>query len=300
MGLIDIAANLTDEAYQGIYNDKQYHSPDLDQVLQRAKTAGVENIIVTGGNLEMSRQALEVAESNAALFSTVGVHPTRCNEFSGRVKEHLNDLLEVANQGMQKGKVVAIGECGLDYDRLSFCDKEVQKQHFADQFWLTEQTKLPMFLHMRAAADDFMEILSKNISKFHGGVVHSFTGSLDDVRRLSTFDNLFIGINGCSLKTEENLEVVAQIPLDLMMIETDCPYCEIRNSHAGRKHIDPEHILKAVDKKKFDGSFLVKGRNEPCNVRHVLDIVAAVKRMDRHILEQQLYNNTLKLFPTMV
>lgn len=120
----------------------------------------------------------------------------------------------------------------------------------------------------------------QNLSRFHGGVVHSFTGSLDDLRRLSTFENLFIGnecstfqltddvgINGCSLKTEENLEVVAEIPVDRMMIETDCPYCEIRNSHAGKKHIDPEHIFKAVDKKKSDGVSLIKGRNEPCNVR---------------------------------
>lgn len=74
---------------------------------------GVEKIIVTGGNLEMSRKALEVAESDVALFSTVGVHPTRCNEFAGRVEAHLQNLLEIAQEGIQKGKVVAIGECGL-------------------------------------------------------------------------------------------------------------------------------------------------------------------------------------------
>lgn len=74
---------------------------------------GVEKIIVTGGSLEMSRKALEVAESDAVLFSTVGVHPTRCNEFIGRVETHLQNLLEIAQEGIQKGKVVAIGECGL-------------------------------------------------------------------------------------------------------------------------------------------------------------------------------------------
>ena len=76
-----------------------------------------------------------------------------------------------------------------------------------------------------------------------------------------------VGVNGCSLKTEENLNVVKDIPIELMMIETDSPYCEIRNSHASKAHIRTEHLLKSIDKKKHDGVSLIKGRNEPCNTR---------------------------------
>lgn len=76
-----------------------------------------------------------------------------------------------------------------------------------------------------------------------------------------------LGINGCSLKTEDNLKVVSEIPVDRMMIETDCPYCEIRNSHAGRRHVHPSSIHPVKDKKKHDGTSPIKGRNEPCTVR---------------------------------
>ena len=82
----------------------------------------------------------------------------------------------------------------------------------------------------------------------------------------------YAGINGCSLKTEENLRVAAAIPENRLMIETDCPWCEIRPSHASRAHV--KTILPAKDKKKHDEESLVKGRNEPCNLVQVLEAVA--------------------------
>ena len=115
--------------------------------------------------------------------------------------------------------------------------------------------------------------------------MHSFTGTAEDVANLCALDNIYIGaqnppclempflafdalgVNGCSLKTAENLQAMSAIPLDRMMIETDCPYCEIRNSHASKPYVRPEHLLKAVDKKKHDGVLPIKGRNEPCHVR---------------------------------
>ena len=103
-----------------------------------------------------------------ALYSTVGVHPTRCDELDENGESHLTALLEIAQRGKEIGKVVAIGECGLgithtsvewgfvcdrfsvDYDRLQFCSKETQLVHFAAQFWLTEQTHLPMLAYPAA------------------------------------------------------------------------------------------------------------------------------------------------------
>ncbi|KAK6942522.1 3'-5' ssDNA/RNA exonuclease TatD-like, partial [Dillenia turbinata] len=274
----DIAVNFTDGMFKGIYNGRQCHVADISTVLSRAWSAGVDRIIVTGGSLEESKEALAIAETDGRLFCTVGVHPTRCKEFeeSGDPEKHFQALLFLAKEGIQKGKVVAIGECGLDYDRLHFCPAEVQKKYFERQFELAYATKLPMFLHMRAAAEDFCDILEKYKDRFTGGVTHSFTGSAEDRDKLLTFNNLFIGVNGCSLKTKENLEVVQGIPIEKMMIETDSPYCEIKNTHAGINYV--KSIWPSKKKEKYEQDCIVKGRNEPCLLRvffpHDLDSAA--------------------------
>ncbi|KMZ69772.1 TatD-like protein [Zostera marina] len=293
--MIDIAVNLTDGMFKGIYNGKCRHKPDITAVLGRAWAAGVDRIIVTGGSLQESKDALAIAETDGRLFCTVGVHPTRCKEIeeSGDPDMYFKQLLSLANEGIEKGKVVAIGECGLDYDRLHFCPIEVQKKYFEKQFDLAESLKLPMFLHMRAACNDFCEILARNASR--AGTVHSFTGSLEDSEKLLMFDNLFIGINGCSLKTDSNIGVTKGIPIERMMIETDSPYCEIRSTHAGI------HFVKSVwpskKKEKYDYNSTVKGRNEPCSIRQVLEVVASCKEIDdMNQLSKVLYNNTCRVF----
>ncbi|KAK6139861.1 hypothetical protein DH2020_026375 [Rehmannia glutinosa] len=298
--------------FRGMYNGKQYHVADIAAVLSRAWSAGVDRIIelyvdvsakyeltqyVTGGSLDESKEALAIAETDARLFCTVGVHPTRCKEFddSGDPEGHFNALLSLAKEGVEKGKVVAIGECGLDYDRLHFCPAEIQKKYFEKQFELAYAMKLPMFLHMRAAAEDFSNILEHNKHRFCSGVAHSFTGSAQDRDRLLSFSNLFIGLNGCSLKTTENLDVVKGIPLERLMIETDSPYCEIKNTHAGINFVKSSWPSKK--KEKYDPECIVKGRNEPCLVRQVLEVVAGCKGIaDIDQLGKTLYHNTCRVF----
>ncbi|XP_047312221.1 deoxyribonuclease TATDN1 [Impatiens glandulifera] len=295
--MIDIAVNLTDSMFKGIYNGKQQHIADISTVLSRAWSAGVDRIIVTGGSLKESKEALAIAETDARLFCTVGVHPTRCNEFdeSGDPETHFQALLSLAKEGMDKGKVVAIGECGLDYDRLQFCPADVQKKYFEKQFELAHMMKLPMFLHMRAASEDFCDILQRNEDRFTGGVAHSFTGSAEDRDRLLSFSNLYIGLNGCSLKTSENLDVVKDIPVERLMIETDSPYCEIKNTHAGSKLVKSSWPSKK--KEKYDQDSIVKGRNEPCLVRQVLEVVAGCKSIsDVDSLSKTIYHNTCRVF----
>ncbi|XP_071908522.1 uncharacterized protein [Coffea arabica] len=295
--MIDIAVNLTDGMFKGIYNGKKYHVADISAVLSRAWSAGVDRIIVTGGSLEESKEALAIAETDARLFCTVGVHPTRCKEFdeSGDPEKHFQSLLSLAKEGVEKGKVVAIGECGLDYDRLHFCPSEIQQKYFEKQFELAHAMRLPMFLHMRAAAEDFCTILERNKERFCGGVAHSFTGSAEERDKLLSFSNIFIGVNGCSLKTVENLDVVKGIPMERMMIETDSPYCEIKNTHAGINFVKTSWPSKK--KEKHDPDYAIKGRNEPCTVRQVLEVVAGCKGIaDIDQLSKKLYHNTCRIF----
>ncbi|KAL4591862.1 hypothetical protein LXL04_004836 [Taraxacum kok-saghyz] len=326
--LTDIAVNFTDGMFKGVYNGKQCHLPDIAAVLSRAWSAGVNRIIVTGGSLEESKEALTIAETDGYtvygsktilyswsapnkmqcwyfFFVNISEYEDDCNyescnmiqEFdeSGDPEKHFQALLSLAKVGVEKGKVVAIGECGLDYDRTHFCSPEIQKKYFERQFEIAHLLKLPMFLHMRVAATDFCDILEQNKHRFHGGVAHSFTGTPEDRDKLLTFNNLFIGINGCSLKTSENLDALKGIPIDRMMIETDSPYCEIKNTHAGK------HFIKSTwpskKKEKYDHDFLVKGRNEPCQIRQVLEVVGGCKGVaDINQLSRTFYHNTCRVF----
>ena len=104
----------------------------------------------------------------------------------------------------EPGKFVAIGECGLDYDRFEFADKESQLMAFEPHFKLTEKYKLPMYLHSRATGTEFIDIVRANRHRFSTGVVHSYTGSIEEMKALIDME-LYIGINGCSMKTEELL-----------------------------------------------------------------------------------------------
>jgi len=296
MKFIDIGANLTDSMYMGEYNGSSKHIPDLQAVIDRAREAGVSKMMVTGGNLEESRKAIDLSKQHSDLFATVGCHPTRCDEFDQfGESEYYNDLLKLINENREH--VVAIGEFGLDYDRTKFCSPEVQKKYFIKQLDLCEVTGLPLFLHCRAAAEDLVNILSENMHKVKaGGVVHSFDGTSEERDNILKL-GLFIGINGCSLKTEDNLRVMSEIPVSKLMIETDCPWCDVRPSHAGYKFIKTRfEAYPAVDKKKWKEGAVVKGRNEPHNIRQILEIISAVKEADVEELASVIYSNTEKVF----
>lgn len=318
MQFIEIGVNLSDRMYQGEYNGSKKHESDLPSVLERAWKAGINYMIITGGSLSDARQAIEMSKLDDRLFATVGCHPTRCNEFlkpaNGDSNEasitnivddgssYLNDLRQLIEHN--KDKVVAIGECGLDYDRLKFCPKEIQLKYFELQLELASSTQLPLFLHCRNAADDMAEILERNRDKLPDkkGVVHSFDGSYEDAKRFIEL-GFYIGINGCSLKTDANIDVVRQIPINKLMLETDAPWCEIRPTHASSKYIEDKSLnVPSVKKEKWKPGAMVKGRNEPCNIRQILDAVSGIKSQaeepltDKILLAEEIYRNTANVF----
>lgn len=135
---------------------------------------------------------------------------------------------------------------GLDYDRLHFCSASTQRHAFAAQLALVADLAkaghpLPLFLHSRAAHADFLQLLKDQFGPEletlpRGGVVHSFTGTMAEAQEMMDL-GLYLGINGCSLKTVENCDVVRSIRLDRLMLETDGPWCEVRPAHEGWSYL---------------------------------------------------------------
>jgi TatD DNase family protein len=247
---------LDDRFMNGIYRGTYRHESDLDAIIERASQVGVQKIIITCGTIEESRQAIPtVRQFNtkyAAIhpiqfYCTVGVHPTRCqqvfvdqitttsngsnNPIDATIKKNddelIEELIDIAIDGMKDNTVIAIGEIGLDYDRLEFTSMEVQKKYFILQLQtLAKQTKLPLFLHNRNVGTDLFDILKENQDCWHhgdggGGVVHSFDDTIELANQLINELNLYIGLNGCSLRTQQNLDTVTQLPLQRILLETE-------------------------------------------------------------------------------
>ena len=264
-------------------------------------------------------------------------HPP-CDTKTEKLIAELNSLV---NQARSSGKkhLVAMGEFGLDYDRLHYCSRSVQLHSFAAQLKLAAELKpqLPLFLHSRAAHSDFVRLLKdafgEKLEKLEkGGVVHSFTGTAEEMRELMDL-GLYIGINGCSFKTVENCAVVKEVHLDRLMIETDGPWCEVRPSHEGYKYLierkaEPEQNgapvapdaaakpqkqkqqnkknqkkepevpdrFKVVKKEKWEEGAMVKGRNEPCSIERVAKIVAGIKEVSVEEVCEAAWKNTVAVF----
>ncbi|KAL6236123.1 hypothetical protein BDW75DRAFT_229810 [Aspergillus navahoensis] len=298
---VDIGINLSDPVFQGNYHGKQVHESDLDDIVQRARDVGCQKFMVTGSDLEESKRAIEIAQKYPGFcYATVGVHPCQAklfDSFPGGPERMLDELRSLALEAKQAGQAVAFGEFGLDYDRLFLSPKEPQLKCFEAQLDLAVEIQLPLFLHSRAASEDFEKLLAPRLEKLpKRGLVHSFTGTMDEMNRLVAL-GLDIGVNGCSLKTEENLEVVKAIPLERIQIETDGPWCEIRPSHASSKFLDGAPPLpKAVKKEKWQKGCMVKGRNEPVAIAQVAHVIAGVKGITVEEVCEAAWANSIKMF----
>ncbi|KAI4840886.1 hypothetical protein MKS88_000650 [Plasmodium brasilianum] len=183
-------------------------------------------------------------------------------------------------------RIVCIGEIGLDFDRLFFCPKYIQIKYFIYQLKLVEIFKLPIFLHMRNCSDIFFEILEKYKSLIEdvGAVIHSFTDKEEIIEKISNYKNLYIGVNGCSLKTIENINAVKKIPLNLLLLETDAPWCSIKKTHASyhfikdkyekRNYINLKKIRNVI---QCDDTTIFRERNEPYNIVDIAELTYKIK-----------------------
>ncbi|WP_372373975.1 TatD family hydrolase [Vreelandella venusta] len=221
--LVDIGANLTHESFQR----------DLADVIARAKAANVATLIVTGTDVEHAEQAVELAKQTPGIYATAGVHPHDASGWSSDVARQLKAL-------HQKPEVVAVGECGLDFNR-NFSTPHEQERAFEAQLALAAESGLPLFLHERDAGQRMREMLHSWRDDISQAVIHCFTADRDTLHGYLDLD-LHIGLTGwiCDERRGHHLRsIVKDIPLDRLMVETDCPYLLPRNLPAklkGRRH----------------------------------------------------------------
>ena len=237
MQLIDIGANLTHDSFDH----------DRGEVMARARSAGVVQMVVTGASREHSPMALELARAHPGeLFATAGVHPHHAGDYTAECDAEMRALLA-------HPEVVAVGETGLDYFR-DFSPRPAQRKAFERQLEIAVDTGKPLFLHQRDAHADFVAIMKDFEGRIGPAVVHCFTGSREEL-----FDYLdndwYIGITGwlCDERRGQHLrEIVGNIPANRLMVETDAPYLLPRT-------------LKPMPKDR---------RNEPMHLGHIVEELA--------------------------
>lgn len=223
VALVDIGANLTHASFAG----------DLEAVLGRARAANVAAMILTGTDREHAEQAVALARRHRGLYATAGVHPHHADQWNDELEGAMGEL-------HRQAEVVAVGECGLDFNR-NFSTPAAQEHAFEAQLSLAAQNAKPLFLHERDAGRRMREILHAWRDKIGEAVVHCFTADRDTLYGYLDLD-LHIGLTGwlCDERRGHHLrELVCEIPLNRLMVETDCPYLLPRNLPArlkGRRH----------------------------------------------------------------
>ena len=259
MSWCDIGVNFTDKRLV------------FEPVLERALAVDVNHIIITGTNLDKSQQAINLAEQYPRhLSTTVGVHPHDASQFTAQTIHALKTLAK-------SNRVVAIGECGLDFNR-NFSTPDEQLFAFEQQLKIACELGLPVFLHERDAFEAQIELLTKYRKELKGGVAHCFTGDIEQMNRYLDLD-LYIGITGwvCDLKRGQALrEAVKSLPLNRILLETDAPYLRPKGLANNRK----------VD----------HGNNEPAYLPYVANEVACLMATDIKTLQLASQTNTQTLF----
>lgn len=240
--LIDIGINLAHDSYDA----------DRDAVLERARAAGVVQMIITGSTLASTQRALQFTQAHPGrLFATAGVHPHHAGELSA---VRITELAQLA----QHPGIVAIGECGLDYFR-NFASREAQQQAFHRQLELAAKLGKPVFLHQRDAHADFVAILREHATHWRG-VAHCFTGAAPELECYLQL-GLAIGITGwiCDERRGAHLAaLMPQIPPERLLLETDGPYLlprDLKPRPASRRN-EPAYLPRVA-------AAVARARGEP-------------------------------------
>lgn len=256
--LIDIGLNLAHRSFES----------DRAAVVQRGREVGVSHMIITGTNAAASKAAAALArEDRAQLSSTAGTHPHHAKEFSDVTADTIRTLAA-------QEEVVAIGECGLDFNR-NFSTPDDQRACLQAQLEIAAEVQLPVFLHERDAHEALCALVEPVVPRLAGLVVHCFTGGPEQAERYLSM-GAYLGITGwvCDERRGQALrEAVAMIPDDRLMLETDAPFLTPRDAPKGTPR-----------------------RNEPAMLPHVLAAVAKLRGQTPEAVAKAATANTRAFF----
>ncbi|WP_221569239.1 TatD family hydrolase [Alkalihalobacillus sp. TS-13] len=236
---------------------------DREEVIQRALDEGVSHIVVVGFDRDTIKGALDLAEGYDFIYAAVGWHPVDAIDMT---EEDLKWIEELASHP----KVVALGEMGLDY-HWDKSPKDIQKDVFRKQIQLAKKVDLPIVIHNREATEDVVRILEEENAEEVGGIMHCYSGSLEIAKRCMDM-NFYISFGGpvTFKNAKKPKEVAVEIPMDRILIETDCPF------------LSP-HPLRGK-------------RNESSYVKYVAEQIADLKGMSVEEFAQKTSDNAFRLF----
>lgn len=256
MTLVDSHCHLTDRRL----------FEQADEVIVRARDAGVTTLVTVGCGREDSDKAVELATRFDGVYAAVAIHPHDAKSFTA-------DSLAWIERLQGQPKVVALGEIGLDY-HYDFSPRDVQRVAFDAQLRLATRLAKPVIIHSREAVGESLEMITRARAEVGeiGGVFHSFTGTADEADAVLVA-GFFISLSGIvTFRNSVELQAVARrIPADRLLVETDAPY------------LSPEPVRK-------------QKVNEPANVAHTLRFIAGLRGVSAEELARQTTDNARRLF----
>lgn len=243
-------------------NAEQFHE-DREEVIQRALDVGISKMVVVGCDRETIESAIALSETYDFIYAAVGWHPVDAIDVTEEDFQRIEQLA-------QHPKVVALGEMGLDY-HWDKSPKDVQAEVFKRQIAIAKRVNLPIVIHNREATEDIISILEKEKASEVGGIMHCFSSGVQEATRCLEM-NFYISFGGPVTFKNGQLakEVAREIPLDRLLIETDCPF------------LSPH---------PFRGK-----RNEPARVKLVAETIAELKKMELKKLAEITSDNACRLF----
>ncbi len=249
----DFHAHLMDARYKN----------DLDEVIKRINDKKLTGLINAGYDLKSSKKAIELARENENFYAIVGMHPHDSKDYDDAFEKQLKIMLK-------EDKVLGLGEIGLDY-HYDNSPRDIQRNVFYRQLDVALEEKVPVIIHTREACKDTTEILKQNFIKENKGAIHSFSGSKESAKEYLDM-GFYLSFSGPVTFKNANkiLEVIKYVPLDRILIETDCPY---------------------LTPTPFRGK-----RNEPIYVEYVAEKIAEIKGISPEEVGEITYNNVKNLF----